>query len=143
MAREDLMKNSRFLENLNLTGEKSPQKESVAAREPASESSAPPVKQTPDAVEKSPKTAKKAVAESGAGGKRITLEVASDKRRTAGFHIFPEYEKAIDTLMLLGRFKNKGKALEYLVDFYLTNLPEGKRKEFLKLMGAEEQEGEW
>lgn len=72
---------------------------------------------------------------------RFNLAVDSDKRRTAGFHIFPEYEKAIDTLTLLGRHRNKGRALEFLVDFYLSHIPENRRKEFLEAMKG--QEDDW
>ncbi|MCC9168989.1 hypothetical protein [Pontibacter harenae] len=75
--------------------------------------------------------------------KRITLEIKSDKRRTAGFHIFPEYENAIEAIRMNGHHKNKGMALEMLVNFYLSHIDSEKRENILKTMTAPKDNDEW
>ena len=64
------------------------------------------------------------------------LELVNKRPAVAGFFICPEYEVAIRVLASIhpSLNNNRGKALEYLVEFYIVNLPEEKRDEFLRLM---------
>lgn len=75
--------------------------------------------------------------------KRIVLEITSDKRRTAGFHIFPEYENAIEAIRMNGHYKNKGMALEMLVNFYLSHIDSDKKDSIMKIMTAPKERDDW
>jgi hypothetical protein len=66
--------------------------------------------------------------------KRYSLEVKSKKRSNSGFYIFSEYEVAIEKIALISMHRNKGQTLEFLVNFYLSRIPEERLQEILRLM---------
>jgi hypothetical protein len=159
--RSDLLKNSNYLADLtggiakNKPVEETVSEEVVAPTpepEVLPEAQSKPKKEVVEEPKKKASAAAKKVEEEGlpkktakqkeTAPKRISLSISSDKRRTAGFHIFPEYENAIEEIKLEGRYPNKGMALEMLVDFYLSHISESRREDILKRLSGT-KESEW
>jgi hypothetical protein len=66
------------------------------------------------------------------------LRVVNKRPALAGFFICPEHERAISILANIhpSLNNNRGKALEYLVEFYLGSLPDDRREEFIELIAG-------
>ena len=76
---------------------------------------------------------------------KYKVEIKSSYRKTAGFQVYPEYEKIMHALAKANPLiANKGLALEYLIEFYLTIIPSEKREMILDLAsGKKEKDLEW
>lgn len=55
------------------------------------------------------------------------------KRNTTGYHIHPAYEKAIEQIYRFKKHRKIGGTVEFLTDFFLSNISEKDRKEILEI----------
>jgi hypothetical protein len=148
--RSELLKNSNYLSNLTtelgLHGSALESETPSVKPQSSIPKTSPPIKKIEKELGASEQTKRDSSAKTlkpEKQAKRITLEINSDKRRTAGFHIFPEYENAIEAIRMNGHYKNKGMALEMLVNFYLSHIEPDKRDNILKTLTAPKEHNEW
>ena len=55
------------------------------------------------------------------------------KRNTTGYHIHPAYEKTIEQIYRFKKHRKIGGTVEFLTDFFLSNISEKDRKEILQI----------